>query len=138
MTSRPTVLRAIPSGPSERAFLLVKSVTYDRSNLVIQVWFPELDDATYEINFRSVIGWQVLDERDLPEFWHCNVQVEGLDQPCLVYQVLQGGWVEQRKALSQVMAGGFYSSLQEWAILGVDLCVSVISEEAPPIIRSFT
>lgn len=99
--------------------------------LSISINTLEPNNDSYTVSFVSVVGVRILDERDLPEFWHNNVQIEGDDGPSLVYEVLSGGWSAQQKESSPILEAGFYPSIKEWLLLGEDTCVSVLAECAP-------
>jgi hypothetical protein len=77
--------------------------------------------------FEELVGYRVLDERDLPQFWH-SAENELAREGCGLYELTSGGWADDHKAKSPVMAAGFYPQLREWIVLSEDWCVSVLSE----------
>lgn len=79
------------------------------------------------VRFEELVGYRVLDERDLPQFWH-SAQNQGARQGCGLYEVTSGGWADDHEAQSPVMAAGAYPQLREWIVSSEDWCVSVLSQ----------
>ena len=89
-----------------------------------------IDDAKFDIRFDSPIGFRVMDEGDLLEFWpHCS-SLNGW-----LYKVTDGGWLDQESKRS-----GFLSvkipDIGEYFIVGANYCVGVISVEDPLVNES--
>lgn len=106
---------------------LVVSVAFDRSRLVVDLDLYEPDAPGLRILFDRVVGYRVLDERDVPRFWH-SANNEGVCNGCLLYEVTGGGWADEHKSQSPIMDAGFYPKLREWIVLSEDWCVSILGE----------
>ncbi len=106
---------------------IVVNVAFNRSTLAVDVDLHEPSADGLRIQFEGVVGYRVLDERDLPRFWH-SAKNDGAVNGWVLYEVTSGGWADQQKAQSPIMAEGFYSPLREWIVLSDDWCVSVLSQ----------
>jgi hypothetical protein len=105
----------------------VRSLRYDNDGrLTVEVQGPGFVFAS--VAFRRPIGFRVLDERDLCEFWdHYHVGNGWL------YEVHEGGWQELESHRPLFNAPLCFPGLREFLIV-CDQCVSVMSVEAPEII----
>lgn len=99
--------------------------------IVVQAFSPY--DGEWKIIFDSLVGFRMLDERDTPEFWHKSIDYLDERIDCIVYEVVEGGWLSQQLPHSPIMQSGFYSSLKEYLVGGDTYCVSVLSEIEPKI-----
>jgi hypothetical protein len=106
---------------------IIVNVAFKGSTLAVDVDLHEPSAAGLRIQFEGVVGYRVLDERDLPQFWQ-SAQNDGASNGCMLYEVTSGGWADEHKAQSPIMAEGFYSPLREWIVLSDDWCVSVLSQ----------
>ena len=97
------------------------------SVLIVDVDLDGSTSSALRVEFHGLVGYRVLDERDLPRYWD-NAENEEACEGCLLYEVTSGGWAEETKAQSPIMAGGFYPKLREWLVVSEDWCVSVLSE----------
>ncbi len=79
--------------------------------------------------FRSVVGFRVLDERDLNEFWPTYSERNGW-----LYEVHSGGWLELESSregfIDDVFLGG---RLREFLVVD-DQCISVLSPSPPRLV----
>lgn len=101
----------------------ITRIEYDLQALRITLEFEAQQSSI--ISFESVCGFRVLDEGDLLEFWQPDVRCDGY-----IWQVVSGGWFSLEK-----IRNGFVpsSNAQEYLIVGVNECVSVISKNPPNI-----
>ena len=106
---------------------IVVGVASKCSSLAVDVDFHGSSAPGVRVDFHGLVGYRVLDERDLPHYWH-SAGTAGAHSDCLLYEVTSGGWADDQMAQSPVMAAGFYSKLREWVVVSDDWCVSVLSE----------
>jgi hypothetical protein len=106
---------------------IVVGITSEGSSLNVNIDVHAPEKTRIQARFEGLVGYRVLDERDLPQFWHSAKNVGALEG-CMLYEVTSGGWFEEHKAQSPIMAAGFYPQLREWLLLSEDWCVSVLSE----------
>jgi len=118
-------LRPISRGSPSTA--IVVSVASNGSSLIVDVKLNGLKSTTSRIEFHGLVGYRVLDERDLPLNWGSG-KSEETNEGCLLYEVMSDGWAEETKAQSSIMAAGFYPKLREWLVVSDDWCVSVLSD----------
>jgi hypothetical protein len=111
---------SIVSSPAETPD--VECLTYDQWTLRITVRHK---DGLRYVEFAGVIGFRMLDEGDLTEFWNPRVRAEGW-----LWQVKAGGWLDLEAIRSGFM---HHPDGKEYLILGLDGCVSVLSKSAPVI-----
>ena len=100
-------------------------ITYDLWSLRITLQFKGYDNPVY-IEFRDIVGFRVLDEGDLIEFWNPGIRTEGW-----LWTVEAGGWFELEKCRPGFVSGTFHNCLHEFLVLGVDDCVSVMTSSEP-------
>ena len=86
-----------------------------------------------EIHFNPhVVGFRVLDEGDLLEFW---TQKEYVGTG--IYEVVRGGWKTLEETRSGFLTGFMNIECNEYLITGDNYCVSVIAESHnKPVILS--
>jgi len=102
----------------------VEVVSYSTDGLHLIVSNP---GGSAKVHFEECVGFRVLDELDLTEFWsECSLKVGWL------FEVYQGGW----KDLENVRPS-FYRGRLEWMreflVVGSDACVSVIAKAPPQV-----
>jgi len=101
----------------------VVSISYAAGSLTIKV---EASKALTEVVFPSVWGFRVLDELDLTEFWsQCSLKTGWL------FEVTDGGWKALELQRVHFVSGRLYEDLREFLVIGVDDCVSVLSQDEP-------
>ena len=117
---------AIESGHTFRSRVFLSEVNYDTRRLVVTVTSPEEDKAV-SATFPEVIGFRVLDEGDLLEFWPTCAADNGW-----LFAIHEGGWFDQELA-----RGGFLhdkqTGLTEYFIASQNDCISVLAGEAPRV-----
>ncbi|WP_152555795.1 hypothetical protein [Ferriphaselus sp. R-1] len=80
------------------------------------------------IIFSDVIGFRVLDERDLMEFWpECSIPKD------LLFEIYSGGWLSQEASRPGSCIDPMNPAAKEYFVKGVDDCLSVICHSAPEI-----
>lgn len=104
----------------------ITRVEYDLHNLVIHIE-PKYDADPIIITFDSSIGFRILDEGNLLEFW----EEFNLNNGWL-YQIISGGWYELESTRSGFVSQ-HHSDVQEYLIIGVNECVSVLAGGPPSV-----
>lgn len=115
--------------PGEDA--LLESLSLLRSELTILLKVYPIG-LTWKVHFRSIIGVKFLDERDMPEYWHANVEITPPGSRCAVSRVQQGGWSTQLWSESK-FGELFYGEVFEILVGGADYCAVVLSQKMPEI-----
>jgi hypothetical protein len=119
--------RCKPFEPARRIHRkVVQSVRFDGQTLLVDIEVKEGGRARVE--FRNTVGFRVLDERDLTEFWNTYSEPNGW-----LYEVEAGGWLELERTRPRFDAPQFYGRVREYFIVD-DKCISVLSNEAPQIV----
>jgi hypothetical protein len=82
------------------------------------------------VTFPDAVGFRVLDEGDLLEFWPaCSVPTgSGL------FEVLDGGWLAQERAREGFISASTRPTLREFLISGPDDCVCVFAFNDPEVL----
>jgi hypothetical protein len=104
------------------------NINYDLWTLKITLSFNDHPSPVYLI-FKNVVGFRVLDEGNLLEFWDSDVRVPGW-----IWKIESGGWFELEKLRSGFLLPNHSITHNEYLISGINDCVSVISESEPIII----
>lgn len=100
----------------------VISVSYEPDTLAIGL------GAGQTVRFDDIVGFRVLDERDLLEFWpECFAQHGGL------FEVFEGGWLEQESARRGFLSATDGPKLREFLVTGPNSCVNVFTHEGPQL-----
>ena len=112
---------------------LLDSVSLQRNELTLLLKvYPS--GLVWRIHFSSVVGVKVLDERDMPEYWHINAEVAPTDKNCAVSLVQQSGWSTQiwpdAKARNLI-----YEDISEYLLSGEDFCAVILSYKEPEILN---
>lgn len=103
----------------------MRSVRFDGTDLFIEIQGEGF--AFARVVFKRPIGFRVLDERDLCEFWDRYHEGNGW-----LYEVEQGGWLELETARSLFNSPSIFPGLREFLIVD-DQCISVLSDRPPEI-----
>ncbi len=114
----------IDNGPPQ-----IMNIQYDLCLLKITVHFQNIYNPIY-ITFSGVIGFRVLDEGNLLEFWNPKTRKKGW-----IWMVQKGGWFDL-ESLREGFLAGITGGYDEYLILGENECVSVITNEKPTISAS--
>ena len=105
--------------------LEVSTVQLSRGQLRIEITDASTLVPVGIVFFASVIGYRVLDERDLQSFWAACSSKQGW-----LYEIHANGWLQDElKRPGTSME--FYGAPREYLIPGIEFCVSVISDDEP-------
>jgi hypothetical protein len=100
----------------------IGSIRYDPERLSVEINPGAL------VSFLDAVGFRVLDEGDLLEFWPACSAASGSG----VFEIDEGGWLAQERARE-----GFISAtrpnMREFLVTSPDDCVSVFAFDAPQI-----
>jgi hypothetical protein len=102
---------------------VLRSLHFDGVHL-----FAELQGTAFSfvrLVFRDVIGFRVLDERDLLEFWPEFSEAAGW-----LWRVEAGGWLDLERTRATFDTPRFYKDALEHLIVD-DKCVSILSQHPP-------
>lgn len=111
---RATKLSEFPEGSD------VISVSYEPDTLTIGL------GSGQTVRFDDIIGFRVLDERDLLEFWpECSAQHGGL------FEISEGGWLEQESARRGFVSATVGPKMREFLVTGPNSCVNVFTYQGP-------
>ncbi|MEJ5148478.1 hypothetical protein [Sphingobacterium sp. MYb388] len=116
--------------PFEHKVPEVVRVSYDIPTLFIDVKSFDMDEDKATIKFDRILGFRVLDEGDLLEFWN-DQRPKGW-----LWEVLENGWFDFEKTRDEFLSACHEDELKEYLILGINDCVNVLTFNAPII--SFT
>ena len=116
--------RLVPES-SRYARKVVRDLTYRNGDLTIAVQGPGFSFA--HVVFRDVMGFRVLDERDLIEYWNTYSEPHGW-----LWEVERGGWLELERERPTFWRGG-QDDIREYFLVD-DRCVNVLTWAPPEII----
>ncbi len=105
------------------------NVNYDLWSLKITLSFREHPSPVYVI-FKNVIGFRVLDEGNLLEFWNPKTRASSW-----VWKIENGGWFDLEKLREGFLSQHHLESNNEYLILGINDCVSIICTSEPILIN---
>ncbi len=115
---------AIDSGHTFSSRVFLSKVIYDAARLVVTVTSPG-EETAVSATFSEVIGFRVLDEGNLLEFWPTCAADHGW-----LFAIHEGGWFDQ-----ELGRGGFLhdkqTGLTEYFIASQNDCISVLAGESP-------
>ncbi len=101
-------------------------IIYDAGSLSIGAYLDAAPVAT--VRFESVVGFRVLDEGDLLEFWPtCSFPNGGW-----LWEIHEGGWFDF-ESTRPGFVGIKYEGPSEFLVLGENECVSVTSHDRPVV-----
>jgi hypothetical protein len=103
----------------------VRSIEYNGSSLVIRIKDEEAND--FLVLFHRPVGFRVLDERDLCEFWEHYHEKNGW-----LYEVEQGGWLELERTRPHFNSHDVFKGLREFLLVD-EMCISVLTDRPPEI-----
>lgn len=106
--------------------LEIINLNYDLWRLTLTMTVPKFKKMVY-VTFENVLGFRVLDEGDLLEFWNLSKKPTGF-----IWIVESGGWFDLEKTRSGFVSG-HQKENQEYLIIGINECVSVLSHKIPII-----
>jgi len=103
------------------------SLAFDGCDLTLRLEAP--DNTFCQVTFRDVIGFRVLNESDLLEFWNTYSQPHGW-----LWRVQSGGWFDLERSREQFDVARVHDTAEEY-LVGGDTCVSIITAHPPEITR---
>jgi hypothetical protein len=102
----------------------VRGVWYDGLNLRVEIQGPGFSYA--RVTFEEPVGFRVLDERELCEFWNKHSQPKGW-----FYEVEEGGWMELESHRT-TFPTPFCGDMREYMIVDY-MCINVLCNSPPTI-----
>ena len=105
----------------------VRSLRFNGTDLVVDIQGPGF--AFAHVVFRNVVGFRVLDERDLCEFWPDYSEPQGW-----LWEVLSGGWIDLERRRPLFNSHEFCAPLREFLIVD-DKCVSILCGQPPEFLH---
>ena len=108
----------------------VVSLDYRLGHLSIQVKGAEISESVV-VEFIDTIGFRVLDERDLMEYWpECSTPNGWL------FEITSGGWLSQEANREGSLIVSTSPEAKEYLVTGEDDCVSIICRNKPVVLRN--
>lgn len=107
------------------SFSAVTALRYDLDSLIIEV---SSKNAKAEVSFENPIGFRVLDEGELLEFWPGFSRQNGW-----LFEVSAGGWKELEASRAGSVLLKDNPDIREFLITGDDDCVSILAYEEPEV-----
>ena len=110
---------AYPSGNE------VGRVLYEACVLEVTV-HSTADESDCIVRFEDLVGFRLLDERELCEYWPvCSIPSGRL------FEVTAGGWLSREVQRTPIRL--FFPNAREYLVAGINECVSVIATCAPSV-----
>lgn len=120
--------RQIDSIPFPDEIPEIINIYYDLWTLRVTLKFFTSNTLIYVV-FRNVVGFRVLNEGNLLEFWNPEIRVSGW-----IWEIEEGGWFTLEKLRKEFVEGLQENKLRkEYLVLGINDCVSVITCSSPEI-----
>jgi hypothetical protein len=104
----------------------LRSLHYDCERLTLEVQGEGF--AFARVVFRNPIGFRVLDEGDLCEFWNTYSEPNGW-----LYEVERGGWMELERNRLDFLTPQIREGMREFLVVD-DKCVSILALHPPKLI----
>ena len=104
----------------------IVNINYDLWYLTVTLEFPNRDTPIY-VRAEEVIGFRVLDEGNLLEFWNPESRPDGW-----MWKIISGGWFELESTRKGFISG-YDKEYSEYLILGADDCINIITNIEPKI-----
>jgi hypothetical protein len=105
----------------------VVRLEYTPRRLIIHVQAAK-NTPTAIVEFENILGFRVLDERDLMEYWPVCSTPNGW-----LFEVQSGGWLSQERERDGSCIAAMNPEAKEYLVTGDDDCVSVLSRDAPVV-----
>jgi len=104
----------------------IRAIHYDGETLIAEL---QGEDFAYaRVVFAAPVGFRVLDERDLAEFWPAYSEPHGW-----LYEVHEGGWLELERQRGGFSSPDLYADLREYLLVD-ERCLSVLCCDPPRIV----
>ena len=118
---------AIEKSPEDNKVHEIVNISFNIDILVATV---DLDDYMLDIRFDHPVGFRVLDEGDLLDFWPTCSSNNGW-----LYQILTDGWFEQESKRKGFIAS-HNEGIKEYFITGTNFCLNVLAFDPPTVEQS--
>src|SRR4051794_28410456 len=122
---RPPKCRPVPEAARYQR-KTARSLRYDGNALVVDIQGEGF--AFARVVFEDPVGFRVLDERDLCEFWNTYSEPNGW-----LYEVQEGGWLELESQRELFNSPSFIPGLREYMLVD-DKCLNVLCVNPPKIL----
>ena len=119
--------RALEPPLSDDEAIEIVYIEFDIETLTVTVL---IDGDKIDVSFDSPVGYRVLDEGDLLEFWPNCSSFNGW-----LYEIRNGGWLDQERKREGFVSAAKTDS-QEYFIIGCNYCINVIAWEDPSVCQS--
>ena len=107
----------------------IVNVDYDLWTLRITLSFSKINKPVVYVIFKNVIGFRLLDEGSLLEFWGKG-RANGW-----LWKVKSGGWFDLERSRKGFVEGYIENeSREEYLVAGINDCLNVIALNEPEII----
>lgn len=104
----------------------IRAIHWDGSN-TLDVDIEGEDFAFSRLTFSSIVGFRVIDELHLTEFWKDYHEKAGW-----LWEVQSGGWMDLGNLRSTFCARDVIPELREFLIVD-DMCISVMTATTPTV-----
>jgi len=104
----------------------IVNINYDLWRLIITLSFSKKDNPVY-VTFENIVGFRVLDEGDLLEFWNDEIRLNDW-----FWNIEKGGWTDLERTRKGFVSG-LNNETTEYLILGINHCISIIANDKPKI-----
>jgi hypothetical protein len=101
----------------------VRSIRFEEPNLIVEIQGPGFSFA--RLKFHDVVGFRVLDERELAEFWNTYSEPNGW-----LWEVTDGGWLTLERKRVSFNSMGLH--LREFLIVD-NYCVNILCKNPPEL-----
>ena len=127
---------AIPTPRELSGIPEVTHVSFDTRRLEVKVLASSANEPVHRASgyclFDHCLGFRVLDEGDLLEFWALDPRPSGW-----LWSIQSGGWFDHERQregfVSSLSAGPRWPSPREFLVVGQEYCVSVLAQREPTI-----
>lgn len=123
MVKMKSILKDVGSNPTD-----VFEIQYGKSGLLIRV-DPDLTGRA--VHFGDPIGFRVLDEGDLLEFWEDGEY----DSNGWIFRIVSGGWLDFERSRKGFFSSSDREDITEYLVATASDCVNILSMSDPRIIR---
>ncbi|MFJ3057218.1 hypothetical protein [Herbaspirillum sp. NPDC087042] len=130
LISHPTLI--VPEG-----YLEITDITYSSSKRECHLALCH-GERNYLIVFPDTVAFRVMDEREMGEFWSCNIEYASFTQGSVIFQVEAGGWRGQDSHLDNGIQHGYFGNgkVAEYVVTSHYECLNIIS--ASPTFNEIT
>jgi hypothetical protein len=126
-------IKKVTAQPLESRFVFahgteIGRIEHSQNGLKIYV-FDVQGESGCLVTFENSLGFRVVDERDLMEYWPvCSTPTGWL------FNIQGGGWLDQERTRLGSLMLDMYPGVKEYLVTGINECVSIFSIEAPMLL----